>query len=215
MKRYLGLITLTTLSTLMMQSSSLANKTTSTSFREISLTTGKVALLKNNKVERTVSLGTERRAEGMPYCGSLAGCNRGIKLYPKDSEQYMMRARFKADELQDYRGAMADYDRAIQISPKNLDHYYERAVFKANKLHDYQSAMTDQNRVVQKYPNDSKSYLYRAEFKFDIMKDYQGGDADCSLAMKYASNSNDVRAVYYECWRISGNKKWLNPSLYK
>jgi tetratricopeptide (TPR) repeat protein len=212
MKRYLGLITLATLSTLMMQSSSLANKTTSTSFREVSLTTGKVALLKNNKVERTVSLGTERRAEGMPRCESLARCNKGIKLYPKDSELYMMRARLKEDKLQDYRGAMADYDRAIQISPKNLYYYYERAQFKADKLRDYKGAMADYNRVVQKYPNDSNSYRYRAQFKFDTMKDSRGGDADCSLAMKYASNSEDVGATYQTCWTFSGNKKWLNPS---
>lgn len=213
MKSYFGLITLATLSTLMMQSSSLANNTTSTSFREVGATNGKVALLKNNKVERTVSFGTEKRAEGMPYCGSLAECNRGIKLYPRDSEQYMMRARFKADELQDYRGAMADYDRAIQISPENLYHYYDRAQFKADKLRDYKGAMADYNRVVQKYPNDSNSYRHRAFFKLETMKDYPGGDADCSLAMKYASNSEDVGAVYQTCWTSSGNKKWLNPSL--
>jgi tetratricopeptide (TPR) repeat protein len=222
MKSYLGLITLATLCTLIIPSSSLANKVMSTSSPEVRGITGQVALFNKNRVKRKNTehiskvpiLGTETGGEGGDYeCDPLAQCNRMIELDPKSSGRYIIRAMFKADKLQDYRGAMADYDRAIQMSPKFSDHYYRRAKFKADKLRDYKGAIADHNRVIQMYPNDSDSYLSRAFLKLEIMRDYPGGDADCSLAMKYASNSKEVTSVYHICFMSSGNKKWLNPSL--
>jgi tetratricopeptide (TPR) repeat protein len=213
MKRYLGLITLATLCTLIMQSSSLANNTTSTSFREVNATTGKLALLKKKKVEKTFILGTESggEVEGY-YCESLAKCNRDIKLDPKSSGRYIIRAEFKANELQDYRGAMADYDRAIQMSPKFSGHYHKRAIFKADKLHDYTGAMADYDRAIQVDPNNWHSYMDRASFKVRTIKDYRGGDADCSLALKYASKSIDVHNIHVMCHWLLGTKKWILPS---
>jgi hypothetical protein len=222
MKRHLGLITLATLYILTTQSRSLANKVMPTSSPEVRGITGKVALLSKNRVKRNNTerisnvgiIGESIGGEGGIYdCTSLAECNRNIKLDPKSSGRYLLRARFKADNLQNYRGAMADYDRAIQMSPKCADHYYSRGEFKADKLHDYKGAMSDYNRGVQMYPNESYSYLSRAQFKLRTLEDYQGGDADCSLALKYASNSDEVNITYMTCRVYLHTDKWVNPSL--
>jgi tetratricopeptide (TPR) repeat protein len=137
---------------------------------------------------------------------------RVIKRDPKSSGRYIIRALFKADNLKDYKGALADYDRAIQMSPQWPEHYIDRARFKDEKLFDYKGALADYELALRKCPDTDKYYLYlmRLQVKFRH-KDYKSGDLDCSRALRFASNANEVSDVKAICGYFKYRMSPLQP----
>jgi tetratricopeptide (TPR) repeat protein len=114
--------------------------------------------------------------------------------------------------IKDYKGALADYDRAIQMSPEYVYHYIDRASFKEEKLFDYKGALVDYEIALKKSPDSEKYgiYLSRLQVKFRH-KDYKSADLDCSLALKFASDSGEVNNVLIICGMYS--PKWRNRPL--
>jgi tetratricopeptide (TPR) repeat protein len=91
---------------------------------------------------------------------ALADVNKAIKLNPSQSDNYIVRARIKAN-VSDLRGAIADMDLAILHQPDNDQHYYNRYVYK-RQSGDNDGALKDLSKAIEFNTTNADYYNFRA-----------------------------------------------------
>jgi tetratricopeptide (TPR) repeat protein len=119
------------------------------------------------------------------FTGTIADCNKSIKLDAKNAKAYNQRGLAK-EELEDIRGAIVDYSSAIALDKHSI--YYNNRASAKDKLSDYRGAIADYSKSIETAPNDDDAYYYRGCAK-NSLQDYQGAIADYNKAIKINSNN--------------------------
>jgi tetratricopeptide (TPR) repeat protein len=112
------------------------------------------------------------------YDRAFAVLDRGIGLYPKDSNLYAIRGRFYI-ERRDLGKALADFDKVVELEPDSDRGYLGRAEAYSDRR--FYNALAEYNKAIEVNPSNWLNY-YRRGLLYSTHGEKEKAGADCQKA---------------------------------